>query len=761
MAHGSSQNLHNCRKFFYFQYPMPYLYFLIAFILSFASPVAAQLQPPAFGPVYTHSEIPRVYISIDPDSLDALYVEENDNWYSNHEYPATFVFTTASGSDTVPEVGFRFRGNTSRHKVKKSFKVSFNTFVPGRKYFGVEKINLNAEANDPSMLRSRLCWDMYRNAGITASRSNHVELYINGDYFGLYQNIEHIDEEFADTWFGSKKGNLYKCSYPANLHYISNNPDDYKMAPYGFRTYELKTNEAVDDYTYLAEFIAFLNQSNATDYRCRIADYFDVYSYLKVAAIDVLTGNWDGYIYNQNNYYLYENPLTDRIHYIPYDADNTWGIDWFWQDWTNRYIYNWSHESRPLYDRLMDEPVFRNIFSWHIQHLLNTTFNTTEHREGVENLQAFIQASALADPYRPLDYGFSEYDFLNALTDSSADHVPYGVFTYADLRESSAQNQLESISIAPVISTIKVDFAEAPGLLTITAFVDGPETQSANLAYQINGVQQVSISGLVAQEYIAFEIPLSENSIDFTYNITATGANGFVRHAFCSPRTITFSPAQEGIVINEIMASNQTGITDENGGTPDWIELYNAGGVAVNLNDFYLSDADEAPFKWNLPDITMDPGDFLLLYADGSIEEGPLHTNFKVRASGDNIYLFERDETHVTMVDKVEMPAMNSDYSYGRALDGGMPWVVFSDPTPDASNEESTSINEWRAEAISVYPNPTSGLLYFSKRADYTLRDLLGRKLISGNGKSLNLEKFAKGSYLLSIDGKTLIIQHN
>lgn len=733
------------------------LFWLLFSVITFVA--HAQITPPNNGVLYTHTEIPKVHIIIDPDSLDALYVEENDNWYSDHEYPATFIFENQSGTDTLLNVGFRFRGNTSREKIKKSFKVSFNTFIPGRKYYGVEKLNLNAEANDPSLLRSRICWDLYRDGGLVASRSNHVEVYINGDYYGLYQNIEHIDEEFADTWFGSKKGNLYKCTYPANLQFISTNPDAYKLTPDGERTYELKTNEELDDYSGLAKFIQFLNQSNSSDFRCQFADYFDVYSYLKIAAIDVLTGNWDGYIYNQNNFYLYENPLIGKMNYIPYDTDNTWGIDWVGQNWATRNIYNWSQNDRPLYDRLMDEPKFRDIFSWHIRHLLETKFNTTIHRQAIENLQDFIAASALADPYRPLDYGFSDTDFLNALTQSAGDHVEYGIFNYADLREATAYNQLENNAIAPIISAVKVNFAEAPQILKVTAFADGPEVATAILAYDLNGVGAVPIPGIENGGSYVFEIPLVGNSAEVEYNISFTGDDGLVRNAFCESRNITLNPAQSGIVINEVVSSNQAGIIDEAGGHPDWIELYNAGASPINLSHFYLTDADASPLKWNLPDVTMNPGDFLLFYADGSIEQGPLHTNFNVNALGENLYLFRKNENDLTLIDKVAIPPMLPDYSYGREADGNLPWVHFSEPTPDASNNSTSIFEALSNSKLVVYPNPTTDIIYFSQRADFKLLNISGKLLLKGRNTFVNLKKFSNGSYILVLGDKSIVVQ--
>ncbi|NEN23941.1 hypothetical protein G3O08_10565 [Cryomorpha ignava] len=732
-------------------------FYLIFLLLT--SALTAQVVPVDNGVLYTATEIPKIYISIDPDSLDDLYLEEN--WYENYHYQAVFVFETQAGFDTLENIGLRFRGNTARDKMKKSFKISFNTYAPGRKFHGVEKLNINAETNDPSMLRSRICWDMFHEYDVAAPRSNHVELYVNGDYYGLYQNTEHIDEEFVDTWFGNKKGNLYKCSYPANLDYVSDNPDDYKMAPFGDRTYELKTNTELDDYSKLADFIAFLNQSSDGDFRCNYAEYFNVIQYLKIAAIDVLTGNWDGYIYNNNNFYLYENPLTGQIEYIPYDLDNTWGIDWVDRDWPTRNIYEFDRHSQPrkLYTRLMDEAEYRAIFTWYLGNMLETYFNTSQHRQAVESLRDFITAAALADPYRPLDYGYNNADFLTALYDPTGGHVDYSVFEYADIREETAGQQLESTPIAPIISQVKPDFSDLPDFWKVTAYTDGPASASANISYSINGVQQPGISGVQNGNTFSFTIPLSENPISLAYNISVIGENGLSRSAFCESKTIHFNTANNTIVINELMPSNQTTIADEAGGYADWIELYNAAPNAINLSRYYLSDNKSAPLKWNIPDVTMNPGSFLLLWADGNTEEGALHTNFNLSAAGEKVYLFKKQNDELTVLDKIDMPATPTDYSFGRESDAGLPWVQFSATTPNASNNGGiTGLENITAEKISVYPNPTQGMVYFSEKADFRLSDLSGRILIEGQGDFVDLSSYAPGFYLVEVGATTFRI---
>ena len=329
--------------------------YLISIVIIIASVFSAISQPafPENGPLYIDDVVPRIDIEINPDTLAWIY--ENDNLESDIEFSARFVFDNGEIRDTIYPVGFRLRGNTSRASNKKSFKVSFNRFTSGGKYFGVEKLNLNGEHNDPSVIRSKVCWDILRKMEIPAPRSNHVQVYINNDYYGLYISVEHIDEEFIKSRFKYNDGNQYKCLWPADLNYLGEDPDLYKLEMGDRRVYELKINEEADDYSDLANFIDVLNNSSDADFKCEMDDIFNTYDYLKVIASDILFSHWDGYIYNKNNYYLYHNTISDKFEFIPYDLDNTLGIDWINRDWATRNIYDWQQHGdnyRPLYERI-------------------------------------------------------------------------------------------------------------------------------------------------------------------------------------------------------------------------------------------------------------------------------------------------------------------------------------------------------------------------------------------------------------------------
>ena len=86
--------------------------------------------------------------------------------------------------------------------------------------------------------------------------------------------------------------------------------------------------------------------------------------------------------------------------------------------------------------------------------------------------------------------------------------------------------------------------------------------------------------------------------------------------AFCLVISTWLTVAQT-LRINEIMSSNGGAVTDNDGDTSDWIEFYNAGNVPVNIKDYGLSDKKNQPFQWIFPEIQINPGQFLLVFASG------------------------------------------------------------------------------------------------------------------------------------------------
>ena len=104
------------------------------------------------------------------------------------------------------------------------------------------------------------------------------------------------------------------------------------------------------------------------------------------------------------------------------------------------------------------------------------------------------------------------------------------------------------------------------------------------------------------------------------------------------------------LIINEICASNKTILADEDGEYSDWIEIYNSGSEAVNLKGYALSDSSSKPFKWKFPDVTIEPGAYMVVFASGkSRTDGQyLHTSFSLSSEvGSAAYQPERHHTRL------------------------------------------------------------------------------------------------------------------
>ena len=155
--------------------------------------------------VYDDSSVARVDIYVDSLALEWMY--DYDNVESDSLHMAYMYYQNEYINDTLEQVGFRLRGNTSRASQKKSFKLDFNHFVSGRDFYSVEKINLNGEHNDVSIIRSKLSWDIFESIEMVAPRANHIEVYINDNYYGLYISVEHIDDSFLSKNFSDDTGN--------------------------------------------------------------------------------------------------------------------------------------------------------------------------------------------------------------------------------------------------------------------------------------------------------------------------------------------------------------------------------------------------------------------------------------------------------------------------------------------------------------------------------------------------------------------------
>jgi len=188
------------------------------------------------------------------------------------------------------------------------------------------------------------------------------------------------------------------------------------------------------------------------------------------------------------------------------------------------------------------------------------------------------------------------------------------------------------------------------------------------------------------QEFIQ-EFSVPSTAVDGTYFIEASAerTDGAVYcEAVDSLEVLFMRPS--GLCINEFLASNDACFADEYGEYDDWFELYNGGSKAFVLEDVFVTDDLQEPYKFKLPEIQMKAGDFLLVWADDDTSQGPLHCPFKLDKDGEEIGFFAERNGSLMKLDFVIFGRQQTDISTGRLPDGGDEWLLFTDPTPGGPN---------------------------------------------------------------------------
>lgn len=169
-----------------------------------------------------------------------------------------------------------------------------------------------------------------------------------------------------------------------------------------------------------------------------------------------------------------------------------------------------------------------------------------------------------------------------------------------------------------------------------------------------------------------------------------------------------------GLVISEVMASNQTAMPDENGKYPDWLEIWNSADHDMNLKDVGLSDNDTS-IKFLFPDMVLAAGERVVVLCDKTnqaIAGKPLHAKFGLSSNGESLYLYD---PNAYLIDSVKTPILGADESYARLADGT--WGQTKEFSPGYENttaghqayRSATLVTEGALIINEVCPSPLTG----------------------------------------------------
>ena len=344
----------------------------------------------ATAPIFDPSRLHEVRIAIDPSDWAALQA----NFRSNDYYAADITLDTT----TLRQAGIRSRGSGSRSGVKPALKVDFNKYVPTQEYGVYKTMVLDNQVQDPTYLRERLAFAVYEAMGIPAPANAFARLYINGQYWGLYQATESISKPFLKARLGEESGNLfdYQYSFPWDFSYMGEDAGDYVPVPF-----EPQTNEDHLDATGLVDFVRTINGATDGTFTADMGAWLDRDRFLTHLAVENAVAESDGIVgrLGTNNFYLYQYGGQRRFVFLPWDKDTAFST-------SSQSVYQ-RIDTNVLTRRLLTDPAMQQTYIAALRRAVTSFVNSRYLTPRLETAYTQIREAALSDPMKP----FSNSEF--------------------------------------------------------------------------------------------------------------------------------------------------------------------------------------------------------------------------------------------------------------------------------------------------------------------------------------------------------------
>lgn len=737
--------------------------------------------------LYTLDSIPSIYLQFNQSDYWSLLTQ---NYQSKTEIPVDVVYNGVKYSNA----GIRFRGQTSYQNVKNSPKKSFNISVDyldaEQKIDSYKSLNLLNCYEDPSMMREVL-YNTLTSYTIPSGKANFIKLYINGESWGLYANVQQLNKDFLEEWFLSNDGANWRAEYPdtssvnsqaggnppgggtppgggnppgsnnmfgagvCSLNYISNQPLVYSSY------YTLKSSDMKSDpWTALMNSCDKLNNLDNDLLYDSLKKYLDVDRALWHIANEIIFTDDDSYINKGGmDYYIYFDAETSRLTPIQYDANSTFE--------TNN--VNWSPYLKetdakfPLANKLLANPALKQRYTAHLRTIMNKYLNSEFSSPLIDKYNTLISSEVASDTKKI--YSVSQYNtaitdiknftknrknnlLKNAIVAAEAPSISNVDFTSSlgqNLNPNSSEQIKVNAKVASGAGISKVLLYYGTGLMGTFEYTEMYDDGNHNDGTASDGIYGGTIPAFEVGAYVRYYIEARSAN---TYNSSAFSPEG-AEHDVYYYQIIPKTQEQSLIVVNEVSPSNKTVTADPQGDYDDWIELYNNGNSDYDLTGHYLSDKEDNPKKWQFPDNTIIKAhDYLLIFADEDSNDNPngIHTNFKLSGEGEVVMLSNTDANNNEIMDIISFPAVENDKTYGRYPNGTGDFILMT-ATPLTENINSgLSVDEQFAnDALVLYPNPFSGSvsinLMVSKDDYYNIGiyDLNGSKISDISNSYLNI----------------------
>jgi hypothetical protein len=643
--------------------------------------------------------------------------------------------------------GVKYKGNSSYNddNAKNPLHIELDFVRKNQAYQGYQDIKLSNCFSDPTFVREAVSYDILRRY-MHAPEANHAKLWLNGVYAGVYTNVESINRRFVRRHFFSDGDNaFFKC-----------NPEDFAGPGTGGNYPDLVYSSADSAFYYnkydirsdygwrelLALMDTLKNHPNSAE------KVLDLDRVLWMLAFNNLMVNLDSYTGAfAQNYYLYRD---DNGRFVPISWDLNMSFGAFPLLSTGGGMLSLTqmkqldplvqanNANRPLIRQLLATPRWRRMYLAHLRTMLSENIINGHYLEAATERQALISADVEDDPNK--FYSFAAFQAnLNQTVNSGGVGFPNipGLSDLMSARVAYLATNSNISNTAPSISNVQ---ASTDGTLRISAEIAGANAAFLGWRYDSAAIFQktpllddgLHFDGAAGDGIYGTEIPVLGFKAQYYLYAENDNAGRFAperaEHEFFLASTLPPFPNVGDVVINELLADNEDGQTDEAGEHEDWVELHNNTDSPLSLTGLYLSDNPGNPEKWPFPaNVSIPANGYLVVWLDEDGLQGPLHADFRLSNAGEFLMLSDGSGY---VLDSLRFGPQLPDISWGRFPNGTGPFQ-FLQPSFSAFNGQ-VSAGEADAGAWRVFPNPARAAVQVQGTAPIGalwLTDGLGRRV--------------------------------
>jgi hypothetical protein len=283
-----------------------------------------------------------------------------------------FQASISMDDQALSPVRIRKKGLLGSQNTKKpSFSINLDEYVDDGELFGTDNLVLNNATQDDSLIRQCLAYWSFAQAGLPAPRCNFAQVTMNGEDLGIYAHVEPVRKSFLRDHFGNDEGDLYEGT-------LSDFREIYTQ------TFDPDSDETDEEMAGILSLTELLEDDELNIEA--LAEHIDIDQFLSFWVMEALTGHWDGYAGNRNNYFIYDDAETDRMVFIPWGADATF-VDYGADEYNE-----WIPASSILAVRFLESEQGAQMFEDRVSEILDTVWDEGAIEAEIDRMETLLEA---------------------------------------------------------------------------------------------------------------------------------------------------------------------------------------------------------------------------------------------------------------------------------------------------------------------------------------------------------------------------------